>query len=367
VEVSVLGTALRIPYSLVLFASAFVPTVAITPLVIALSRRVGAMDHPGPRRIHEQPVPTLGGLAMALSVLGAAWIAYLTNGPVSSLDPRPLTGLTLASLPILVLGVIDDVRGVPPWAKLATQALGAVILTEFGLGIPVLSLPWGASFPAGPFDVPLTILWVLVVTNSINLIDGLDGLATGAVFIASMTLWWVGRHHEDPYVMFLTATLAGATAAFLIYNFPPAKIFMGDTGSQFLGFALATLSLVENRKGTTTVTLLFPLLAMGLPILDGVVSFTRRVANKRPVFTADSGHLHHRLLHIGLSKRSTLFVLWYLCAYLGVMAILLAALPRSYSGFVLVLLAMGLYLAFAVLEFVDRRVSGRARREDDPR
>src|SRR5206468_2735033 len=150
----------------------------------------------------------------------------------------------------------------------------------------------------------------LLVINAINLIDGLDGLAAGAVFIASISLWWVGRSHLDLYVMFFAAVMAGSTLGFLRYNFPPARIFMGDTGSQFLGLALAAISLIENRKGTVSITLLFPLVAMGVPILDSALAFARRLANRQPVFRADSEHIHHRLLRLGLSPRRALFALW---------------------------------------------------------
>jgi len=149
---------------------------------------------------------------------------------------------------------------------------------------------------------------------------------------------------------------------FLRYNFPPARVFMGDTGSQFLGFTLATISLIDNRKGTATVTLLFPLVAMGVPILDGALAIARRTLHRRSVFVADSGHLHHRLLRLGLSQRSAVFVLWYVCAYLGVMAVVLAALPRGYSWFLVALLVMGIYLGLEVLEFVDRQIQKRDKR-----
>jgi len=349
----------RIPYSLILFVSACVLTLVVTPVVRALAVRLGALDHPGGRRIHAQPVPRLGGLAMAAAVLGTAWLAYALPGPLVRLDVWPLLGLTLASIPILALGVIDDLRGVSAPIKLAVQAVAGVALVSFGFGIPALTNPFGGQIASGPLNVPLTIVWVVLVTNAINLIDGLDGLATGAVLIASMALWWVGRSHADLYVMFLTAVLAGSTLGFLRWNFPPARIFMGDTGSQFLGLVLAATSLIENRKGTVTITLLFPLVAMGVPILDSAITFVRRLKNRQPVFRGDAEHIHHRLLRAGLSPRRALFVLWYLCAFLGIMAVVVEALPRNYGWFVLLLLAMGLYLAFGVLEFVDRRASPR--------
>jgi UDP-GlcNAc:undecaprenyl-phosphate GlcNAc-1-phosphate transferase len=356
VEFALLGSAFRVPYSLLLFLAALAVTLVLTPAVRALALRLGALDQPGPRRVHQQPVPTLGGLAMGAAVLGVAWAAHFTHEPVRALGAQPLAGLTLASLLVMALGVADDLRGLAPLLKLGVQGLAAGILVGFGFGIPSLTNPLGGGqIATGPYDAALTVGWVLLVTNAINLIDGLDGLAAGAVFIAAMTLWWVGRSHADLYVMFLTACLAGSTLGFLRSNFPPARIFMGNTGSHFLGMMLAGLSLIENRKGTTTLTLLFPLVAMGVPIVDSILAFGRRVVNRRPPFRGDSEHIHHRLLRIGLSPRSAVIVLWYLCAYLGVMAVVVEALPRHYSWLVLLLLAMGLYLAFEVLEFVDRK------------
>jgi len=325
------------------------------------------VDRPGPRRIHAEPVPTLGGLAIALAVLGVAWTARALPGPAILLDPRPLLGLTVAAIPALAIGAIDDLRGTRPWAKLLVQVLSGVILVGFGYGIPLITNPFGESLPSGVLNAPLTVLWVVIVINAINLIDGLDGLASGAVLIASMSLWWVSRSHGDFYVMFLSALLIGATLGFLRYNFPPARVFMGDTGSHFLGLVLAATSLLENRKGTAAVTLLFPLVAMGLPIADGVIAFARRALRGTPVWHADSEHIHHKLLRLGLSPRNALFVLWYLCLYLGVMAVVLAAMPRHYAWMMVGLLALGLIFAFEVLEFIDRKLSDRSQEPPDRR
>lgn len=357
----------RIPYSLLLFLTALVLALVLTPLVRALAIRIGAFDLPGPRRIHEQPVPTLGGLAIAASVLGVAWASFLLPGPVGRLGMQPLLGLTVASVPILAMGVVDDLRRLSPFAKLAVQIVSALILVAFGYGVPVLSTPFGGALHLGALGVPLTVVWVLLITNAINLIDGLDGLAAGAVCIASLSLWWVGRSHMDLYVMFLTAVLAGATLGFLRWNFPPARVFMGDTGSQFLGLALAAMSLIENRKGTVTLTLLFPLVTLGLPVFDSALAFVRRWTSGRPVFRADSEHVHHRLLRLGLSPRSAVLVLWYLCFFLGVMAVVVEALPHTHIWFVLALLGMGIFMAFEILEFVDRRTSARVEQAAKPR
>jgi UDP-GlcNAc:undecaprenyl-phosphate GlcNAc-1-phosphate transferase len=356
---------MRIPYSLILAVAALVLTWVLTPAVMALTRRTGALDRPGPRRVHAAPVPTLGGLAFALAVLGVIWGAYLVPGPAHLLEPRPILGLTLATLPILALGILDDLRGAPPLLKLAVQVLAALILHGFGYGVPIITNPFGAAFQAGALNLPLTILWVVVVINAINLIDGLDGLAAGVVLIAASTLWLAARLHDDFYVLFLCSPLIGAMLGFLRFNFPPARVFMGDTGSHFLGLLLAAISLLENRKGTATVTLLFPLVALGVPIADSVLAFLRRALKGQPVFRADSEHIHHRLLRLGLSARNAVLVLWILSGYLGLAAIVLSALPRVYAWLMVVLLALGLVFAFEVLEFIDRRLADRDRH--DPR
>ena len=336
-----------------------VASLLLTPPVRSLAVRARALDHPGPRRVHHDPVPTLGGLALVVAVLGTAWVARALPGPARVLELRPLLGLTLASIPMVALGVLDDMRGVTPWVKLLVQACAALVLVQFGYGVPMLTNPFGAPIASGAMSVPLTVAWVLIVVNAVNLIDGLDGLASGVVMIASATLWWVARTHGDFYVMFICAILIGATIGFLRYNFPPARIFMGDTGSHFLGLTLAAVTLLENRKGTATVTLLFPLVALGLPIADSLLAFARRLIRGRPVFHADTGHIHHRLMHLGLSQRSAVLVLWYMCAYFGVMAVVLSALPRGYALLLAAALAVGLFFVFELLELIDRKRSER--------
>jgi UDP-GlcNAc:undecaprenyl-phosphate GlcNAc-1-phosphate transferase len=346
---------MRIPVSLLLALAAMTIVIAITPLAIRLAWRLGAIAKPGPRHVHQEPVPRLGGLAIAIAVLVTLWLAFLLPGPARLLAPNPLLGLTLAAIPILLLGVIDDMRGVSAIAKLGVQVCAALVLVSFGYGVPLLTNPLGGEFTTAWLNVPFTVFWVVMVTNAINLIDGLDGLASGVVLIAAMTLWWVGRSHSDFYVMFLAAPLAGATFGFLRWNFPRARVFMGDTGSQFLGLALAAASLLENRKGTATVTLLFPLVALGLPIADSVLAFARRLFRNENVFRADSQHIHHRLLHLGLSPRGAVLLLWALSAGLGVVAIALSGRPRTFGWTVLMVLAVVLFVAFECLEALDRR------------
>ena len=351
---------MRIPYSLVLAGAAFLIAFALTPLVMLVARRLGIVDRPGPRRIHTKPIPTAGGLAMAVAVLGVAWGARLFSSAArDTLEVRPFVGITLAAGIMILLGVIDDIKALNPWWKIAGEVAAACVLYAYGLGIPLLTNPFGDAIATGPFDLLLTIVWVLIVVNAINLIDGIDGLASGAVFIAAVTLWFVGRTNGDFYVMFIASTIIGATFGFLRYNFPPAKVFMGDTGSGFLGLLLAAVALLENRKGTAAITLLFPLVALLVPISDSVIAFVRRAIGGQSVFRADSDHIHHRLLRIGLSHRHVVYVMWFLCAYCGVMAVVLATLPPGYAMLLAVFLAFGVFFAFRGLDFIDRVLAAR--------
>jgi UDP-GlcNAc:undecaprenyl-phosphate GlcNAc-1-phosphate transferase len=346
------------PYSLELAVASGAVTVALTPVARALAVRFGALDHPGPRRVHAVATPRFGGLGMAAAVLGVAWLARVLPGPARELDARPLLGLTYASLPMLALGIVDDLGHVGPWVKLLVQACAALTLTVFGYGVPLLTNPFGDPIVTHLWSLPLTVAWVLALTNAVNLIDGLDGLATGVVAIACGALWMTGRGHGDFYVMFLAAILLGACTGFFAWNRPPARIFMGDTGSQFLGLTLSAISLLENRKGTAALTLLLPLVALGVPLADGTLAFVRRLLRGQPVFRGDAGHIHHRLLDAGLSPRATLAVLWGLSAMFGAAAILLDRVPHAWTALVVSGLAVVL---FAVLFAARHRARSRQR------
>ena len=343
-------------YSLDLAAASSVVTLALTPAARALAVRVGALDHPGPRRVHEVATPRFGGLAMAAAVLGVAWLARVLPGPARELDMRPLLGLTCASVPVLALGVLDDLGSVGPWVKLLVQACAALTLTVFGFGVPLLTNPFGDPIVTGAWSLPLTVAWVVAITNAINLIDGLDGLATGVVAIACGALWVTGREHGDFYVMFLSAILLGTCGGFFFWNRPPARIFMGDTGSQFLGLTLSAITLLENRKGTAALTLLLPLVALGVPLADGAFAFVRRLVRGQPVFRGDAGHIHHRLLYAGLSAHATLVVLWTLSAVFAGAAILLDRAPHAWTP--VVVAGLGAVL-FTVLLMARHRALNR--------
>jgi UDP-GlcNAc:undecaprenyl-phosphate GlcNAc-1-phosphate transferase len=346
---------MRLPYSLGLALASGAIAFVATPGARALAMRIGAIDQPGPRRVHREPVPTMGGIAIVAAVLGVAWLARFLPGPARDLSGAPLVGLSLAALPIVALGVVDDLAPVSPLSKLGVQACAALVLSLFGYGVSEITNPFGGTLVAHALSAPLTVAWVLLVTNAVNLIDGLDGLAAGVVTLVAATLWWVGHVHGDMYVMFFSAILVGATLGFLPFNYPSARVFMGDTGSQFLGLSVAALSLLENRKGTTTLTLLFPIVALGLPLIDSVTAFGRRVLAGRPVFHADSEHIHHRLLRLGLSPNAAVMLLWTMSALLGLAAVLLEPLPRRTAGWLAMLLALVVLVVFELVKYQAAR------------
>jgi len=342
---------------LVLALTALALTWLLTPAVRALALRAGFVDVPGPRKVHATPMPTGGGFAVAVAFFVVLWVSHFAPGA----PPRAaLLAFTLTGAIALALGWADDRFGLPAWVKVLAQAGCGVVFHAFGYSVDAMSNPFGgAAITLGAWSWAVDAVWVVAVVNAVNLIDGLDGLASGVVVIAATTLVAVAHQHADGQAVWIGAILAGAAAGFVRHNFPPARIFLGDTGSQFLGMMMAGLGLVGNNKGSAAITLLLPIVAMGLPILDSALAFVRRMGRGGSIFRADQEHLHHRLLNLGLSPRQVLGLLWYASAYLGLAAYMLSVLPRRAVLLVLILLAMGVGLALETLRTIDRRVSGK--------
>lgn len=330
----------------------FALALVATPFVRRWSLRTGFLDHPGTRKVHAEPMPTGGGFAVAFAFFAGLWGSTLLPGAPGR---DIVVGLTVVGLVALVLGWLDDRFRVPAALKLLVQAGCGFLLHSLGFGIDKLTNPFGGAplQMSGAGGMIVDIVWVLAITNAINISDGLDGLATGIVAISATALVAVAANHADGSVVWVGALLVGATLGFLRSNFPPAKIFLGDTGSQFLGMMMAALALIENNKGPAAVSLLLPIVAMGLPLIDSGLAFLRR---RGRIFQADQEHLHHRLIHLGLTQRQAVSLLYFGCAYLGIAAYALSLLPRNAVLLVLMLLAMGLWLALETLRFIDRRI-----------
>jgi UDP-GlcNAc:undecaprenyl-phosphate GlcNAc-1-phosphate transferase len=325
---------------------------ALTPVVIAEARRAGALDHPGAQKVHAEPVPTLGGIGLVAAVLGTLWLLQAAGLGIA---PRHLVGLTLAALPVVAVGAWDDLRAVSIPVKLGAHFVAGGILYAAGLRVVELTNPFGSTIPLGPFGVVLTMLWVAAVVNALNLVDGLDGLAPGIGTIAALSLCVVGFLKDERDVAVVALVLAGALAGFLPYNFPHARIFLGDVGSTFIGLVLATVALLENRKTTAAVTLLLPLVALGLPFLDTAFAVVRRTARGKNPLRRDMGHLHHRLLRLGLSPTRAVACLLAASALFGGVAVWLSQLSKQAALSATVALGVAIFSAVAVLTWIERR------------
>lgn len=287
-----------------------------TPLVRWCAIRWGAIDMPNGRKIHHEPIPRLGGIGIYLAFV----ITALVFLPLS----KNIQGILLGGTFIAILGIIDDFKELPAKVKLVGQILAALILIAFDIRIDFITNPINHHiYELGFWGLPLTVFWIVAATNTLNLIDGLDGLAAGVSSIASITLLIVALIERQGVVIFLTIILVGSALGFLKYNFNPAKIFMGDTGSMFLGFMLGAISILGLLKSATIIALMVSILALGLPIADTAFAIMRRLKNRQPIFQADKGHLHHRLIAAGLTQRQAVLLLYFMSALLGMNAIFL--------------------------------------------
>ncbi|WP_196593984.1 glycosyltransferase family 4 protein [Pectinatus sottacetonis] len=317
------------------FFITFVIVLLITPLVIKFAVKTGAMDTPDKRKVHSVPIPRLGGLGIYIGVVATILILVSTTN-IAAGHRDDLLGLLAGSSFIVIVGLIDDYKNLPAKVKLLGQIAAACILVSFDVRIDFLTNPFGKWIFLEYLSLPVTVFWVVGLTNTINLIDGLDGLAAGVSTIASITLLLVALQQHDFFVVFLTASLVGAGLGFLRYNFNPARIFMGDTGSMFLGFMLAGISIVGVVKSATTIALIVPILALGLPILDTTFAIIRRYRGGTPIFKPDKGHLHHRLLDLGFTQRQAVLLMYVFSSFLGLSAIALTQV-NEYTGCIILI------------------------------
>ena len=301
----------------------FATTAALVPLMIWLSRRLGVIAHPSGRHVHSRPMPMLGGMAM---FIGFALAIVLTLPDVALKDRFEVLGVLLVSALAAILLIADDRWSLPPLTKFGLQiliALIAVFAFDREFQITFLSLPWAGVVQLGWLAIPISLFWILGMQNTVNLLDGVDGLAAGVVLIVAVTLVFAaaGTHQTD--VVQLAAGLAGVCGGFLLFNFAPARIFMGDSGSHFLGTALAVISIAGVAKVAVAFALVVPLLALAVPIADTAWAIVRRGRLKASVAQPDLKHIHHRLLDFGLDARQTCFVFYSASGLLGAVGLML--------------------------------------------
>ena len=332
-------------------ALSFFISYLMTPPVKHFAEKVGAIDIPkDERRIHTHPIPRMGGLAIFIGFVAACLVFAEAS--------TPLMGMLVGAVIIAVMGAVDDIITLSPWVKLGAQVVASVVAIRCGVVFDAISNP---NFLSGDttiyigeqLSIFLTILWIVGCTNAVNLIDGLDGLAVGVSAISSLTMLVVALFVAEPGVSVVLACLTGACIGFMPYNMNPAKIFMGDVGSQLLGFVLATVSIMGMFKFHTIITFLVPVMAMAVPLADTVFAFARRILRGQSPFHADKGHFHHRLLALGLSQKQVAAVLYSISAFMGLFAVLLAGNSLGVRTVCLVLMFL---LSLAVWMFIFRKM-----------
>lgn len=317
------------------FLLAFITAFVITPYTIRLAKKVGAVDMPEDRRVNKKPMPRLGGLAVIAGFMVSAIYLVISMSLEKKIDFTE-DNLTLKIIGFLVGGIIlgitcfiDDVKGIKPLAKLAGQTLAAILVASSGILIDNFTIPFkeNSVMLNEIFSYILTIGWIVGITNAINLIDGLDGLSSGITLISCLSLLIIFALNESPLIaVVLITALAGSIVGFLPYNFNPAKTFIGDVGSNFMGFALAVISILGVAKTYTAIVIVAPIMVLALPIFDTLWAIVRRIVKTKSikgVFKADKGHLHHRLMARGYTQRQAVLILYGITATFGMMAIIL--------------------------------------------
>ncbi len=323
---------------------AYIFGVFLVPLVIAFSKKEGLVDLPNERKIHKIPVSRLGGVAIWTStMLTFLCLVFMSYYPYGSL----LSGILLGSSLMFLLGLVDDVYNLNAKFKLFIQLSIATIV--YLLGVKIHSIPFFGGVDLGFWSYPITLLWIVGISNAVNFIDGVDGLAGSVVTVNSITLAIIAisMTPSNPIAALIGFILAGAMLAFLTYNFNPAKIFMGDSGALFSGFLLATISIVGVMKAAT-LTLLLPFVVLAVPIMDIVFSSTRRICKGKSPFVADAEHIHHKLLHAGFSQKKTVLILTSVAIIAGAIASLIMGenTIKHYAVCILVIIFVMLLLNF---------------------
>lgn len=323
-----------VPFFIALFV-----TYVLTPAVKKLAIRVGAVDRPNARKVHTRVIPRLGGLAIYIGFMAALLFRVDFT--------HEITGMVLGCTAIVLVGIWDDICQIPAKVKLVGQMLAASIPVLFGVQIEWLTNPFGNLIVLPEWvAVPITIFWIVGFTNTVNLIDGLDGLAAGVSVIASISMFFMALTMNQYVPAMIILAMAGAALGFLQYNFNPAKIFMGDTGSMLLGYTMAVVAILGLVKTAATVALVVPVIALGLPILDTLFAIIRRKMSGVPIFQPDKGHLHHRLLALGLTQKQVVLIMYCISIVLGFVALFVASVNYK-TGLltVIVVLAVIVYTA----------------------
>ena len=357
-----MGNGLYLKVGISLLSSLIISFIS-TPIVKEFAHRVGAIDVPtDSRRVHDHPIPRMGGLAIFLGfVLSVVLFADVT---------LQVRGILLGSLLVVIVGVIDDIVPLPAWLKFIIQIAAALIAVFHGVRIEIIANPniFGSAeyLIFGKLAIPITVIWIVAVTNSVNLIDGLDGLAVGVSTIATVTMLVIALVVSDGNVALILAALAGACIGFMPYNLNPAELFMGDTGALLLGYVLATMSVVGLFKFFAIISFVVPFIVLGLPIFDTVFAFFRRLLRGQNPMKPDRKHFHHRLIDMGLSQKQAVAILYGISGILGLIAILIITTGEVRAIMVLITLIIVVLMAAFIVNIKKSEGDSLTNANNDP-
>ena len=332
--------------SLFAFILALAISFACTPAVRMLAIKIKAVDVPKDnRRMHKVPIPRMGGLAIFAGFL----VSVLFFVPLGN----EFRSILIGALILVVLGIIDDIVALKPRTKFAGQIIAALIPALSGVSIHGIVNPFvpGQYSTLGIFSIPFTVIWIVGITNAVNFIDGLDGLACGVSAIATVTMFIIAVLFGETYIALMMAALAGACLGFLPYNMNPAKIFMGDTGSMFLGYTLATVSIQGLFKFYAVISFAVPFILLGLPIFDTGFAIVRRLLKGQSPLQADRGHVHHRLIDLGFDQKQSVAILYAFSALMGLTAVILARTNESKLIILAIAMLVCFFLAMSLMSF----------------
>lgn len=333
---------------LIMAACALVLSLLLVPLVSKLAIKIGAVDKPNERKVHTKLMPRMGGLAI--------YISFFVMLFLSQDITKEVWGFFLGGTVLIFVGIVDDMKDIPAKVKLLGQIVAACVVVAFGVRVEFMTnIFHGETVSLYVFSIPVTIIWIVAIVNAVNLIDGLDGLAAGISVIAAATMAVVAYSTGQMVIASMAMILIGATLGFLRYNFHPAKIFMGDTGSMFLGYTLAVFAAEGLAKSFTVLSLVTPVLVLAIPILDTLFAIIRRKINHKPIFKADKHHLHHCLLNYGFSHRNTVLIIYAVSAVLALCGLIMTYLEPKQGLCLLAIISVVIIYGAAKIGVIGKK------------
>ena len=306
-------------YILVALVSGYI-TFLLIPVISSYCYKHNLLDNPGPRKIHTSPIPRMGGVAFVISYSLAVWLGFIADSGLWHSNWLGVAGVVAGGIIIFFLGLYDDARNIGPFPKFIWQVIAALFPVLCGIRVDIINVPFYHAVSMGLWGIPLSVIWVVAITNTFNLLDGLDGLAAGVAAISSFTFLFLSIVLDLPIASLLAAGILGVSLAFLKFNYHPAKIFMGDSGALFIGYILGVASLYW-PKSYASLVMFVPVLALGVPVLEVVTTTFRRILTGKKIYVADRRHLFHYLLEIGFSHQGVVWLFYLISIQFSIMAV----------------------------------------------